>query len=213
MKKYKIKHTVSNSEVSKEIFNIDWERANSLVDFCSPWDNKPLNKMEFKALHDSDNIYFRFEVADKSFHIHPSDDKNNSINNSDRVELFFKSDNNLNPYYCLEIDPTGRVMDFMAFPNKQFDFTWSWPSHYLTVHSIKKADAFTVEIRISKKSLRELSLLKGNNLETGIYTAKYHINEQNLYEPTWITWVNPITDSPNFHTASSFGILELQDYS
>jgi hypothetical protein len=213
MKKYKIKYIGINTEALRNVSSIDWEQANSLIDFSSPWDNKPFNNMEFKALHDNQNIYFRFEVSDKSFHIHSSDDKNDSINNSDRVELFFRSDDNLNPYYCLEIDPTGRIMDFRAHPNKQFDFTWSWPLNHIKVNSIHKAGTFIVEIMISKESLKELSLLKGNSIETGIYRAKYYSNNQNLFEPTWITWVNPNTDFPNFHTASSFGLLELEDFS
>ena len=72
---------------------------------------------------------------------------------------------------------------------------------------------FTVRIAISIQSFKDLSLLKENLIETGIYRAKYKkIEHEKEYQPTWITWVNPNTNKPNFHIKSSFGILELDGF-
>lgn len=188
-----------------------WSQANSLTDFCSPWDTEPIKKIEFKALHNSEKIYFQFKVDDNKNHIHPSEDKNDSINNSDRVELFFRSDASLNPYYCLEIDTSARIMDFKAYPNNNFDFNWYWPSKEIDVKSTINKSNFVVEIAISIQYLKELNLLKDNKIEIGIYRAKFNQQKNNTYKPTWITWVNPKTASPNFHTPSSFGLLTLEN--
>ena len=188
-----------------------WDEANSLTDFCSPWDNQPVKKIEFKAVHNSEKIFFQFKVDDNQVHIHPSKDKNDSINNSDRVELFFRSDAKLNPYYCLEIDTTGRIMDFKAKPNKDFDFNWNWPSKDIQVKSTTETNFFIVEIAISLQSLKELNLLKNDSIETGIYRAKYNQQKNGTFEPIWIPWVNPNTETPNFHTLTSFGLLTLEN--
>jgi hypothetical protein len=70
--------------------NFVWKQANVLEDFCSPWDSEDIKKIEFRALWDKNSLYFNFKVRDSKIHIHESNDTNQSINNSDRLELFFK---------------------------------------------------------------------------------------------------------------------------
>jgi hypothetical protein len=189
-----------------------WNQANKLIDFNSPWDTKEVKKIFFRALWDTENLFFCFKVEDSEVHIHQSNDTNDSINNSDRVELFFRSDDSMNPYYCLEIDPTPRIMDFIAKPGSNFNFNWNWPSEDIIVKSSIEKTCFTVEGAISIKSLIKLGLLKNGQIETGVYRAKYNKQNNGDYEPTWITWVNPMTETPNFHIASSFGILKLDNF-
>jgi hypothetical protein len=157
-------------------------------------------------------LFFCFKVNDPEVHIDSRDNTVASINDSDRVELFFRSDKSLNPYYCLEIDPTSRIMDFMAHPNKQFDFDWNWPTNDIEVKSSIESAYFTVEIAISLDSLTKLGLLKEGKIEVAIYRAKYNKQENGNFEPTWITWVDPNTKNPNFHIASSFGVLKLERF-
>ena len=182
-----------------------WGKANCLTDFSSPWKNDPISKIEFRALYDFENFYFNFKVFDTDIYIDQKDDSVDSIGNSDRVELFFRANDSLNPYYCLEMDTAARIMDFEAKPNKDFDFNWKWPKEHLEVKSSREENSFTVEGRISIASLKELNLIQNNTIETGVYRAKFSKDENQNYEPTWISWVNPNTPEPNFHIASSFG--------
>lgn len=212
MNTYKVNY-IKEKEISISGIGNDpiWKKANSLTDFSSPWDNEPVKKIEFKAIHNSEKIFFQFKVDDDQTHIHLSEDKNDSINSSDRVELFFRSDAALDPYYCLEIDTTARIMDFEARPNRKLDFNWNWPSKDIEVKSSVNKDYFVVEIAISLQSLKDLNLLKDGFIETGIYRAKYNQQKDTSFEPTWITWVNPNTETPDFHTSTSFGLLELEN--
>lgn len=189
-----------------------WKSANSLTDFNSPWDSESIKQIEFKSLWNKEKIFFYFKVDDSEVHIDPSDDILDSVNNSCRVELFFRTDEKLDPYYCLEIDSQSRIMDFKARPNKEFDFNWNWPAKDIEVKSSIEATYFIVEIAISLSSLTQLSLLKDGKIETGIYRAKYNKQDDGNYEPTWITWIDPVTENPNFHIASSFGVLKLENY-
>ena len=189
-----------------------WEKAISLTDFCSPWDDEELKKIEFKALWDEEYLFCSFKVDDSKVYIDTTDNTKNSIDSSDRVELFFRSNALLDPYYCLEIDPTPRLMDFNAKPNRAFNFNWNWSKNDILIKSDIQKDFFTVEIAISLASLTQLDLLKEGKIETGIYRAKYNQQENGSYEPTWITWVNPNTETPDFHTPTSFGQLHLVGY-
>ncbi|WP_291864834.1 sugar-binding protein [Maribacter sp.] len=190
----------------------NWKYAEVLSEFVSPWDKKEIRKIEFRSLYDTKTIFFYFKVEDSKVYIDTSDNKISNINNSDRVELFFRSSKSMDPYYCLEIDPDSRIMDFMARPNKQFDFDWNWPANDITVKSSIEATFFTVEIGISISSLKKFGLLRNGEIETGIFRAKYNKKEGNKYQPTWITWVDPKTENPNFHTPSSFGMLKLHNF-
>ena len=211
MQKYSVRSIETfDFEIKGDLSNSLWDKANTLSDFKSPWDAEEISKIEFRALHNSDKLYFSFKVFDSNVHIVKKDNSNASINDSDRVELFFRSDSTMSPYYCLEIDPTPRVMDFIALPKKQFDFDWKWPESELEVKSVICEDYFVVEGSISLDSLRDLGLLKNNTIETGIFRAKYNEVKTGDFEPTWITWVDSKTEEPNFHTATSFGLLELE---
>ncbi|MFD2938849.1 sugar-binding protein [Flavobacterium notoginsengisoli] len=204
------------NQIEKNILQINglgnnpiWNNATVLTDFVSPWDSMTPDKIELRALWDLDHIFFLYKVYDGNIHIDKTDDSVESIAKSDRVEIFFRKDDLLNPYYCLEIDPEPRIMDFIAYPNWQFDYDWKWPEKHLTVKSNSQKDFFTVEIAISIESLKKFNLIKGNKIEAGLYRAKY-IKQSNLdYEPVWISWINPNTEMPNFHIASSFGTLTL----
>lgn len=212
VKKYTVKQIKHQQlEITGKGDHSLWNKANKLLDFCSPWYKEKIKQIEFKSLCDSETLFFCFKVEDADLHIDTTDNTIKSINESDRVELFFRSNELLDPYYCLEIDPTARIMDFRARPNKQFDFNWNWPSEDINVKSAIELNYFTVEIAISLASLTKLGLLKEGKIETGIYRAKYNKQNDGSYDPTWITWVNPNTESPNFHTPSSFGILHLEN--
>lgn len=210
MKNYNVNRIEKNTlQINGLGNNPLWDKAEIINDFISPWDATKLGKIELRALWDLDNIYFCFIVYDANVYIDAKDDSIDSINSSDRVEIFFRTDVALNPYYCLEIDPTPRIMDFIAYPNKKFDFDWNWPENDLIVKSVIKENYFVVELAITIQSLKKFNLIKNNTIEAGLYRAKYKKQENKQFEPTWISWVNPNTVTPNFHVASSFGILNL----
>lgn len=210
-KKYAVNKIESSSlKITGKGNQEPWRNATVLSDFISPWSNDPFSKIEFRALWDTENLFFCFKVYDNEIHIDNKDDSLDSIGNSDRVELFFRKNVELSPYYCLEMDTKPRLMDFKAMPNWQFDFDWNWPSDGIELRSSKNEDHFVVEGAISIEVLKNLELLKADNtIEAGIYRAKYKADENFIFQPTWISWVNPNTETPNFHINSSFGLLQL----
>lgn len=190
-----------------------WGKAMVLNDFSSPWHFESVEDIEFRALYDEDTLFVSFKVSDSHLHIDSTDDSKKSVDNSDRVELFLRSDKHLDPYYCLEIDPLARVQDFRARPNRQFDFSWNWPKEAIDIKSHITETHFFVELALRMAFLKEFNLIqKDGSIEAGIFRAKYNQQQNGEFEPTWITWVDPQTDAPEFHTASSFGKLKLENY-
>lgn len=214
MKTYTIHKIAANSlNANGKVDHPLWAKADVLTDFLSPWEVVPSVGMEFRALHDGVNLYVSYKVKDGSLYIDKTDNSKKSVDNSDRVELFLRADDRLDPYYCLEIDPMARLQDFKAHPNRQFDFDWNWPKADLQISSNIQPTAFSVEVVISIASLEKLGLLqKDGRLEAGIYRAKYNLRANGQYAPTWMTWVDPQTATPNFHIASSFGELLFKDF-
>ncbi|WP_027125428.1 carbohydrate-binding family 9-like protein [Gelidibacter mesophilus] len=214
MKTYKVNKVDDNDmDINGKGDHPLWEKAMLLKDFSSPWHHESVENIEFRALYDSENLYVSYKVKDDSLHIDRSDNSKKSVDNSDRVELFLRSDHHLDPYYCLEMDPLARVQDFIARPNRQFDFKWDWPKDGISLKSQITPTYFCVELALSLKSLIQFELIQPDgSIEAGIYRAKYNQQPNGLFEPTWITWVDPQTDRPDFHIASSFGKLQLEEY-
>jgi hypothetical protein len=188
-----------------------WKNAIELTDFIYPWEKETPPSTSFKALHSNDWLYLLYKVKDDHINVLVKTNEKSEVVSSDRVEIFFRKDEQMSPYYGLEMDPNGRVYDYMAEYHRKFTSTWSWPAGDLIIKANKVADGYTVEVAISKKSLKELELIKGNKIEAGVYRGDcVEITEDNS-KIKWISWVRPDSPTPNFHIPSSFGVLELKD--
>ena len=151
-----------------------WEKADMISDFISPWCDEEKAPIEFRSLWDTEKFFFQFKVKDASIYIDRTDTSFNSIGNSDRVELFFRKDKEMNPYYCLEMDPTPRLMDFRAFPNKNFQFDWRFSKENLIIKSSMDDHGFVLEGAIYIDYLKKLKLIT-KNLISGILNRKIKV--------------------------------------
>jgi len=127
------------------------------------------------------------------------------------VEIFFRVNSSLNPYYCLEMDPLGRILDYKAVYYRQFDYEWKWPGkNQIMVHAIRTDPGYCVEGWLTLDSLRKLSLLQKNTLQTGLFRGQCmgQIGEKRQFR--WISWIHPDSEKPDFHIPSSFGIILLE---
>lgn len=213
MLEYTVKRIPNQTPESKGALKELWDEASSMKHFLSPWVNLGESPTVFKALYDDAQLYFRFEVTDCHVYINEELQGRLAIDNSDRVELFFRTSKELNPYYCLEIDSRARCQDFMGKPGKQLDFNWNWPADGIVLSSEMTEEGFIVEGALKLNTLRKLGLIQNGRIETGVYRARYHKQADNSWEPEWICWVDPKTEQPDFHNPNSFGLFLLEDYS
>ena len=191
--------------------NPHWKKAAALSDFSYPWEKDNPPATSFKALHNADWLYCLYTVSDENINIFVDKNEKSEVGASDRVEIFFRINERLSPYYGLEMDPLGRVMDYKATYHRKFDSSWKWPAQQLIIKTDVRKDGYTVEIAISKKSLNELGLINGTHLEAGLYRGNCISLIGKEAELKWISWVKPDSKTPDFHIPSSFGVLVLED--
>lgn len=190
-----------------------WEKATPMSDFTYPWREETPPKTTFKALWDDSHLYFLYRAEDTDIVLNMEDglsDKMRAVA-SDRVEIFFKSDDKMDPYYSLELDAMARVFDSEGKFYRKIDKDWYWPAGELVVQASMDDKGYWVEGSISLKSLRDLGmLLEGNVLKAGLYRGEYVRKDEEI-EVKWISWITPDSEKPDFHIPSSFGRIKLLD--
>jgi len=183
--------------------------AEILTDFYSPWTEDKVPPMTFRALWNEKSFLFRFEVFDTDIHTFVETNHKMEVVHSDRVEIFLRRDEQLDPYFCLEMDPLGRVLDYKTQYYRKFEYEWQWPGKDdLEVKAEFIPNGYRVEGTISLHSLNELGLLKNGILEAGLFRGKCLSPAPNPVF-NWISWIHPDSESPDFHIPSAFGKLLL----
>lgn len=185
--------------------NVNWKSANQITEFIHPWEIQENNGLIIKVAWDHEYIYFRYEVLEHNILVYERNNDKTEVESSERVEIFLRKNKEMNPYYCIEIDANGRMLDYEANHYRKFNFDWEWPKGHLLSEVEKNDSGYTVQLRISLASLRDLGLLINDTLEIGLYRGKCNSIEGGIADLSWISWVDPKTNSPDFHVDSSFG--------
>lgn len=188
-----------------------WDRANLLTDFVYPWDSATAPATSFAALYDGDWFYGLFQVKDDSVITMVRNSDKMDVGGSDRVEIFLKKDDSMNPYYCLEMDAAGRVLDYNAFYYRKMNYPWHWPDGQLIIKTSRVQKGYILEFAISIRSLKDLGLLTDGRLQAGLFRAeRTGTTIDGRADLHWISWIRPRSDHPDFHTPSAFGTLILE---
>jgi hypothetical protein len=204
MSTYQVKKTAGSS------VDIPWESATILENFSYPWEDDTPPALSFRALYDADKFYFKYEVEDARVLTYVDTNDKMEVVNSERVEIFFQVDEKLETYYCLEMDPLARVLDYKAAHYRNMTFDWKWPGNNLVVETKKTANGYELEGSITLQSLRDLGILKGNTMHAGLYRGECVKLEGDKATLRWISWIDPKTPEPDFHVESSFGEFVLE---
>lgn len=146
------------------------------------------------------DFVFRFEVQDE--HVYAAKDFTSKrvVAGTDRVELFFSPTPALEGfYYCAEIDPLGRVMDYKARLYRKFDMTWAFKTMKTQARPIP--GGYEVAGSVSLEELRELGI-DPTNFGLGVFRGDFDLQGK------LVAWCSaspmPIPDKPDFHKADMF---------
>lgn len=203
-----------------------WAMAEVEKRFAFPWEAAPAPPTEFRALWDDENLYFAFRVEDADIVVLDrwADEQDTVF--EDRVEIYLSRDARMRDYFCAEIDPRGRVLDYRARFYRRFDFGWQFPG--LQTAASATPNGYQVEGRIQLRALTVLgfpAVRPGASLLAGLYRAEFSpdrsgrapsapgihtLGRQPPGPPPierWISWVNPATAEPDFHVPASLGKL------
>ena len=186
-----------------------WQQVSSEESFSFPWRKETPPRTEFKAFLSEDTLYLYFKAIDSDIVLF--DNKGERVvEKEDRVEVFFAVDPDLNEYYCVEVDPLGRVMDYRASYYRKFDYAWQFEGLEAAAH--RDGSGYSVEMAVPTRALEELGLpsLKGGaQLRTGLFRAEFRRGPGGEVEERWMSWCRPDSETPDFHIPSSFGYLSV----
>lgn len=184
----------------------DWNIPSAVCGLIAPWNGAVKDSTAFYVCHDEKHLYFLYKVSDTTL-IYNSEKTEASIGNSDRIEFFLSKDSEMKTYYCAEIDPQGKVMDYEAHHYRKFDGSWNFND--LRVATYIGKDSYCVEGSLSLKSLKDLGIVspKGE-IRMGVYRADYFGNKDD--QVIWYSWIIPESTEPDFHIPSSLSILRLE---
>ena len=190
-----------------------WGLAEVLGDFSFPWTKMEAPETLFRALWDDDLFYFRFEVVDEDVVLAEGADAKEQVVGSDRVEIFFTTGDDLDPYYGLEMDPRGEVLSYETRYHRQFNWEWECPG--LKIWPKLTDVGYELEGSIPMQTFRDLECLHEKNgqpyLKAGLFRAEFsHGAGDDPVKDDWISRVNPGGEIPDFHVPSAFGVLSFE---
>ena len=212
LKTYQVKKIDRPIEISGQGSDPLWKNANNLTDFSYPWRTETAPQTSLKALWTDTHFYFLYRATDPDIILKERGMGERDAVESDRVEIFFKADDKMNPYYALEMDALGRVLDTEGRFHRNIDYEWNWPAGQLVLQASRDQEGYFVEGSISFASLRQLGMYKDDQLlKAGLYRGEYVTDDKGDIITKWISWVMPDSETPDFHIPSSFGLLKLVD--
>ena len=155
--------------------------------------------------HDNERLHFKFDVKDSTLHAKISDDER-SVDFSDRVEIFLCKDSEMKEYFCLEIDPDGKVMDYKARFYRNFDFEWDCP--VIDTETFISEDGYTLHASLPLEWLKKEGLLsEEGTMLMGLFRADFIKDTQSDID--WYSWREPRCPEPDFHIPSALGLVRL----
>lgn len=194
-----IEHNNSEIRVDGNIEEPVWDNATTVVNLFAPWDKSAVDSTIFRCFFSTEYFNFCYEVFDESVVLLDYIDEM-SIAKGDRVELFLSSSLELSPYYCLEINPMGQVLDYEAYFYRKFDYSWNFNN--LSVRGRVTENGYIVEGRLPIYELYKLDLDLKNGFYLGVYRADF--TEEKESSAIWYSLVDPKVEKADFHLPSAF---------
>lgn len=207
---YDLVYREANINVDGNVDEI-WDSVPSIEgNFHFPWENVEAPKTIFKSFVNAANIYFLFISYDEEIVYDENWNNENTVDNEDRVEIFFAPSNidkpyknGLPEYYAIEVDPLGRVHDYSTVYYRNINSEWNMKG--LETKASINDKYYIVEGVIPISTLNELDLVHSDYMRIGLYRAEFSNNADGSLNMRWISWVNPKVSQPDYHVDSSFG--------
>ena len=179
-----------------------------ITDFTYPWDDQEPPSTLFRAHTQDARLHFHFIVEDPEVVVEERQFVETTVDGEDRVEIFFAKDESLTDYWCIEIDPLGRVHDYHARFYREFDADWDCPG--LEAAAEPTPTGYEVTASIPLQSLEELlgrPVQPGTSIRIGLFRADFFGPPgatRGASTTNWISWVRPRSPQPDFHIPSAF---------
>ena len=183
----------------------DWKTTPLIIGLVEPWLGSQRDSTRFYACRDAEFLYLLFDVTEESLYYSIAEEER-SVDNSDRIEFFICKDSLMHEYYCMEITPHGKVMDYKAEYYRKFDYEWTFDTLVLGTDIDDRK--YYIEAAIPIKWLKRMGLISDDSsIIFGVFRADFIEGEKSMIN--WYTWIDPSTRNPEFHVPAALGRLIL----
>ena len=210
-KAYNVRH-LANARINIDgvLDEADWQKASLETDFVLSWEDRPAPSTEFRAFYDEEYFYFSFNVKDDDIVAEDKFEAESVVDREDRVEIFFASSRKLEKYFCLEVDPRGRVHSYSASYHRKLDSSWDCAG-LCTAASITE-QGYAAEGAVPLKTFETLDLPvpgRESMLTAGLFRADFTRGPGGELQKHWISWVDLSKEKPDFHVHAAFGCMRM----
>jgi hypothetical protein len=184
------------------------EKMRATKDFTFPWSTKKAPRTDFQARIADGKLSFTFDCEDRDLVVSREWRGESTLDGEDRVEIFFARDPGLARYWCVEIDPQGRVHDYAASHYRKFDSAWDCPG--LKTTGTRSKSGYRVTGSIPLETLENLlgkPVTSGASIRVGLFRAEFYgsgPSARGEANDNWLSWVRPSVKTPDFHVPSAF---------
>lgn len=164
----------------------------------APWHGLDAST-RFTCHSTADRFFFSFDAVDSTLTLTEPFTNERDVDPEDRVEFFFSPAADLSePYYCAEIDPHGRVMDYKAQFYRDFDFGWGYRT--LEARGEITPWGYRVAGSVSREELASLGIDLDGVFWFGVFQGDYAADGS----VRWFSYVPQDVASPDFHQSGVF---------
>ena len=158
----------------------------------APWDGLE-DVTTFRCHADQERFYFHYEVVDSTLTLLDPYEGERTVDWEDRVEIFFSQDADMTAYFCGEIDPMGRRMDYSSSYKCPLDYEWNFSTMRQAGQVTDQGYIVAGSVAISE--LAELGVDLKNGFYLGVFRADFHQDGS----VNWYSAVKTDDESPYFH--------------
>ena len=159
--------------------------------FHAPWDGLD-DETEFSCRCDGERLCFSYDVVDSTMTVFDEFPTERTVDDEDRVEIFFSCDSLMSSYWCAEIDPKARPMDYAVHFGQPFDYEWNFST--LQADARLTVRGYQVEGSVALSELRELGI-RTDDFYLGVFRADFHPDGS----VNWYSLVSTDDKTPYFH--------------
>ena len=207
---YHVQKCKKNTQINIDgLIDPSWKHAILHTDFEDQWYHKEAGQTSFRALWDTQWLYFIYDVEDNDIVLEQgyTDSESNAVR-SDRVEIFLGSAID-DVYYAFEMDADARVYDSKGEWEEYSDGTWDMPATDIQLASSRHDSGYILEGKLALQKLRELDVLTDQStVKAGLFRGDYSSGQDSI---VWISWGKADSSIPNFHLLSALREVRLVD--
>lgn len=167
-------------------------RACEINGLHAPWDGLD-DSTGVRFFIDDEFLYFLYDVQDETVTVVSDFNNESDVEPEDRVEVFFSPESDMRLYYCAEIDPHGRVLDYSCRYKANMDYSWNFSS--LKTFGMLSDHGYSVAGKLSLKELSDLGVNLYEGFHMGVFRADFHADGS----VNWYSYVKTEDEKPFFH--------------